>query len=144
MEFHRDIEVSWGHCDAAGIVYYPRFLDWFDECYQAMLRTAGWDQRKLRERWGILGTGVVDVSARFARPVSFSDVLRATSAMERWSGRSFTVLHRFHHCGELAVEGREVRVWLEPKAGADSAITAGRIPEEFKRSLGWTPGEEAR
>ncbi len=28
---HR-IRVEWGDCDPAGIVFYPRYFEWFDRC----------------------------------------------------------------------------------------------------------------
>ena len=28
--------VEWGHCDPAGIVFYPNYLAWFDDCTTAL------------------------------------------------------------------------------------------------------------
>ena len=28
----RTIRVQWGDCDPAGIVFYPRYFEWFDAC----------------------------------------------------------------------------------------------------------------
>ena len=70
-----EIRAHWGDCDAAGIIFYPNYFRWFDECTQALLRSVGFDQRSLREEFGIVGTAAVDASARFTAPVSFGDVL---------------------------------------------------------------------
>jgi acyl-CoA thioesterase FadM len=93
-------------------------------------------QRELRERFGIIGTGLVDASGRFLAPVTYGDTLVATSYVERWSRRSFTVYHRFDLAGTLAVEGREVRTWMK-RDGA--VVVAEPLPEEFKIRLGFDP-----
>ena len=128
---HIDIQANWGDCDAAGIIFYPNYFRWFDECTQALLRSVGLDQRSLREEFGIVGTAAVDASARFTSPVSHGDVLRATSYVERWGASSFTVYHRFERGAEvLAVEGREVRIWAKRKP--DGLLRAEPIPDAFR------------
>ena len=130
-----EIQVSWGDCDAAGIIFYPNYFRWFDECTQALLRSVGVGQRSLRDEFGIVGTAAVDASARFTAPVSYGDVLRATSFVERWGTSSFTVYHRFDREAEvMAVEGREVRIWA--KRGADGRLRAEPIPAGFRGLLG--------
>ena len=130
-----EIQVNWGDCDAAGIIFYPNYFRWFDECTQALLRSVGVDQRSLREEFGIVGTAAVDANARFTAPVSYGDLLRATSFVERWGTSSFTVYHRLDQEAEvMAVEGREVRIWA--KRGADGRLRAEPIPAAFRRLLG--------
>ena len=130
-----EIQVNWGDCDAAGIIFYPNYFRWFDECTQALLGSVGVGQRSLRDEFDIVGTAAVDASARFTAPVSYGDVLMATSFVERWGTSSFTVYHRFEREARvMAVEGREVRIWA--KRGADGRLRAEPIPEAFRRLLG--------
>ena len=96
---------------------------------------SGWNQRSLREEFGIVGTAAVDANARFTAPVSYGDLLRATSFVERWGTSSFTVYHRLDQEAEvMAVEGREVRIWA--KRGADGRLRAEPVPAAFRRLLG--------
>ena len=37
----RRIRVDWGHCDPAGIVFYPNYFRWFDQCTSALFESAG-------------------------------------------------------------------------------------------------------
>ena len=94
LEFRTRITVSWGHCDAAEIIYYPNYFEWFDQCFHGLLGAVDLDQRKLRKDFGIVGTGAVHASGQFFSPVSYGDVLDATSHVASWSERSFTVHHR--------------------------------------------------
>ena len=128
------IRASWGDCDAAGIIFYPVYFRWFDECTQALLRSVGLDQRSLRNEFGIVGTAAVDVSARFTAPVSHGDLLQTTSFVEYWGTSSFTVYHRFDREAQvMAVEGREVRIWA--KRSGDGQLRAEPIPETFRSLL---------
>ena len=38
---HKRLLVEWGDCDPAGIVFYPRYLAWFDDCTTALFLAAG-------------------------------------------------------------------------------------------------------
>ena len=130
-----EIRVNWGDCDAAGIIFYPNYFRWFDECTQALLRSVGLGQRSLRDEFDIVGTAAVDASARFTAPVTYGDVLMATSFVERWGTSSFTVYHRFDSEAQvMAVEGREVRIWA--KRGDDGRLRAEPVPEAFRSLLG--------
>lgn len=129
-----EIRANWGDCDSAGIIFYPNYFRWFDECTQALLRSVGLDQRSLRDEFGIVGTAAVDASARFTAPVSYDDVLQATSFVERWGTSSFTVYHRFdREAGVMAVEGREVRIWARREP--DGRLRTEPVPEAFRSLL---------
>jgi 4-hydroxybenzoyl-CoA thioesterase len=131
----RAIEVSWGDCDAAGIVFYPRYYAWFDACTHALLSRAGLDQRRLVAEYGVVGASLVQASARFASPATYGDVLTAESRITRVGRSSFTVSHRLALGDRLVTEGEEVRVWAEPSAEAAHGIRAAAIPAAVKARL---------
>ena len=107
----KTIEIEWGDCDAAGIVYFPRYFEWFDACTAALFKRAGFEKRSLLDRFGIVGFPVVDARARFSRPSSFGDTVVVESTVARFGRSSFDVQHRLRRGDELAVEGFETRVW---------------------------------
>ena len=107
----KTIEIEWGDCDAAGIVYFPRYFEWFDACTAALFRQAGFAKRTLLGEYGIIGFPVVDARARFARPSTFGDTVVVESRIARFGRSSFDVQHRLLRGDELAVEGSETRVW---------------------------------
>ncbi len=37
----RTIRIEWGDCDPAGIVFYPRYFEWFDACSTGLFEAAG-------------------------------------------------------------------------------------------------------
>lgn len=109
----RNIEVTWGDCDAAAVVFYPRYYEWFDACTHDLLNGAGLDHRTLREKYGLLGTPLISASAKFLGPSTYGDVIEAESFISKIADRGFTVTHRFSLRGRVVVEGEEVRVWAK-------------------------------
>src|SRR5262245_36185599 len=107
----RTISIEWGDCDAAGIVFFPRYFAWFDGCTHALFARAGLEKHGMLDAFGIVGIPVVDAHARFLAPSTFGDVVTVESRITRWGRSSFDVQHRLLRGQELAVEGFETRVW---------------------------------
>ena len=126
----RTISVEWGDCDAAGIVYFPRYFEWFDACTAALFRAAGFAKRDLLETFGIAGFPVVAARASFAKSSTFGDEVIVESTITRFGRSSFDVQHRLLRGEEVAVEGFETRVWAIHVAGMGSPLKSHPIPPE--------------
>jgi 4-hydroxybenzoyl-CoA thioesterase len=107
----REIAVEWGHCDPAGIVFYPNYLAWFDDCTSALFNAAGLPTHTLFKSHRIVGVPLVDLKVRFLVPSTFNETLRARSSVLEWKKTSFLIQHQFFKGEVLAVEGVETRVW---------------------------------
>jgi 4-hydroxybenzoyl-CoA thioesterase len=126
----RHLLVGWGHCDPAGMVFYPQYFAWFDQCTAALFAAAGMPLRDLYEAHGILGIPLVDVGARFLAPSRFGDELVAESSVMEWRRSSFLVRHRFFNAGMLAVEGTETRVWTARDPESPGRMKSRPVPQE--------------
>ena len=128
---HRHFPIEWGHCDPAGIVFNGRFFEFFDwgtwSLFEAALGVKACD---LAGAFGIVGIPLVDARARFLAPARFGDVVELTSQVKEFRRSSFDVEHRLVVRGELAVEGRETRVWASRDATDPSLIRSLPIPDE--------------
>ena len=131
----RVVEVSWGDCDASGIVFYPRYYAWFDACTHALLAGVGLGHDVLRARYGVTGTPLVQASARFRSPATYGDALVATSRVARVGRSSFTVAHRLALGDRVVVDGEETRVWAEDAGGSPPALRAAPIPDDVRARL---------
>ena len=68
------VEIQFGDCDPAGIVYYPNYFRFFDNATAAMLTAAfGRNKRSWLAHYGIAGIPMVDTGARFLKPSRFGD-----------------------------------------------------------------------
>jgi 4-hydroxybenzoyl-CoA thioesterase len=127
----RQFKIEWGHCDPAGIVFNGRFFEFFDWGTWTLFETAlGVKPQDLIGELGVI-LPLVDVSARFVAPARFGDVVELTSEISEFRRSSFDVAHRLAVGGELAVEGRESRVWAKRDDAAPSGIKALPIPEDI-------------
>ena len=77
--------VEFGDCDPAQIVFYPNFLKWMDSAARHLFVAAGvppWSD--LEAQTGIIGTPLVEVSARFVRPATYGDEIAVESWIDEW------------------------------------------------------------
>ena len=117
--------VEWGDCDPAGIVFYPRYLKWFDACTSGLFAHGGIPVQSLFKAHGIIGAPVVDLKTRFLVPSTYGDELLVRSSVLELRRSSFLIQHRLFKGEVLAVECIETRVWT----GADPDH-AGRLKSQ--------------
>ncbi len=130
--FETYFSVEWGDCDAAGIVYYPRYFDWFDRTWQRWLKAQGMTQRSLAAEFGILGTALSAADASFLAPVTYGGDI-AVSASIRWEDKRLRLEYRVMQDGRAVAEGHEVRAWV----GRDEngKLRGLPIPPAFRERL---------
>jgi 4-hydroxybenzoyl-CoA thioesterase len=127
----RQFTIEWSHCDPAGIVFNPRFFEFFDWGTWILFETAlGVKPSDLAATFGIVGIPLVDAGARFLAPARFGDVVELTSQVSEFRRSSFDVEHRLLVRGAVAVEGRETRVWAERDPADSSKIKSQPIPAD--------------
>jgi 4-hydroxybenzoyl-CoA thioesterase len=131
----REIAVEWGHCDPAGIVFYPNYLAWFDDCTSALFSAADLPTHTLFKERGIVGMPLVDLKVRFLVPSTFNEKLRARSSVLEWKKTSFLIQHQFFKGEVLAVEGVETRVWTGHDLQNPERLKSRPIPAEVIERL---------
>lgn len=125
--------VEFGDCDPAQIVFYPNYFRWMDAASLRFFHAAGvppW--REFEAQSGIIGTPLVDASARFLRPASYGDVIEVETTIEEWRGKSFVMTHVIRRGDDVLVEGREVRVFAKRHPTDPSRIQAVPPPENVR------------
>ena len=137
----RNFRIEWGQCDAAGIVFAPRYLDMFTENTIMLFEKAGLPRkREMLEQMGVVGYPMVDVSARFLRTTSYGDEVVIETAAPVFGNSSFTVDHRLLLDGTVCVECTETRVWAVPDPSRASGVRSVRVPDTvrdlFAKQLG--------
>ena len=127
----RQLTVEWSHCDPAGIVFNSRFFEYFDWGTWILFEAAlGVRPPDLAGTFGIVGLPLVDAGARFIAPARFGDMVELTSQVSEFRRSSFDVDHKLMIRGELAVEGRETRVWAGRDPANPAQIKAQPIPPD--------------
>lgn len=126
--------IEFGDCDPARIVYYPNFLRWMDAASRHFFVAAGvgsWTD--LEAATGILGTPLVDVTAKFVRPATYGEEIAVESWIHEWRGKSFVMRHVIRRGDDVLVEGEEIRVFARRHPDDPARIQAVLPPEEIRR-----------
>jgi len=130
----RTIRIEWGDCDPAGIVFYPRYFEWFDACAAALFEVAGFLKGDLVARQGMV-IPMVDTRSRFLIPSGFGDELTVETTITRFGRSSFDVQHRILKGTDLAVECSETRVWARMDPAGAGRLKSQAIPEAVIQAL---------
>ncbi len=126
------VRISWGDCDPAQIVYYPRYFAMFDTAVHELFRAAlGMPKKEWTKQHGLIGFPMVDTRARFIMPTSYGDDIVIESQVTEFRKSSFDLVHKLTKDGTLAVEGFETRVLVGPEPGRPGGIGARAIPQAF-------------
>lgn len=129
---HR-VQVHFGDCDPAGIVFFPNFSRWMDQASLAFFAACGvppW--RELEQSLGIIGTPVLETRTRFLLPASYGDALDVHTTVESWAARTFTHRHSVRRGDELICEGTEVRAFVVRDPARPGRLKAVPAPEDIR------------
>lgn len=106
------VAITWAHCDPAGLVFYARFLEFFDQSTWLLFEEVlGTNAYEIPARFDVIGFPLVDVRLRFFKPLTYGMVADIETTIREFRNSSFDVDHRLLIAGALAVEGLETRVW---------------------------------
>jgi YbgC/YbaW family acyl-CoA thioester hydrolase len=129
------IRVRWSESDPAGIVFYPRFFEWFDLATDSLFVSLGLPWADLFPEHGIVGVPILECGARFDSPVGYGDEVRIRSAVTEVGTKTFRVDHEVWVADRRCVTGFEVRAWVPRPRGPGERLAAAVIPDEVARRL---------
>jgi 4-hydroxybenzoyl-CoA thioesterase len=136
------VQVGWGDCDPAGIVFYPRFYAWMDTVSHVLAREMGIPREAMIQPSSeMLGFPVVGAQAQFLTPARMDDVLEVRTWVARIGRTSLSLRHeivRLETDGELTpiANGREDRVFIaHGPDGLQSRELTSRMREALERFL---------
>lgn len=129
------VQVEWGDCDPARIVFYPRYFAWVDAAGHHMLGGAGLHHDVLAQRYGVRGLVLGRVGMDFKTTAMFGDVLEIESTVARIGGASFEIAHTIRRDDTTILTGQETRIWAVEDPDSPVGIAARKIPEEVRAVL---------
>jgi len=129
---HR-VEVCFGDCDPAGIVFFPNFSKWMDTASLAFFMACGvppW--RELVKTRGIIGTPLLEIHTRFLKPATYGETIEIHTNVEEWAIKTFRHRHVVRRGDDILCEGTEVRAFCQRDPANPDRIKAIPIPEDIK------------
>lgn len=133
------VQVRWGDVDAAGIVFYPRFYEWYDYGCEALFASLGMPWPEAFPRYGIVGVPIVESGSRFASPARYGDMLTIHSLVAWVKDKTFRMEYEIAAGDRRCAEGFEVRAWVKRPSAAGERLEAVPIPGDVARRLRGAP-----
>jgi 4-hydroxybenzoyl-CoA thioesterase len=132
VHVHR-VDVHFGDCDPAGIVFFPNFSRWMDEASLAFFMACGvppW--RELAKTRGIVGTPLLEIHTKFYKAATYGETIEVHTRVDEWSAKTFRHRHQVRRGDDLLCEGTEVRAFVTRDPTNPDRIKAIVIPEDIK------------
>jgi 4-hydroxybenzoyl-CoA thioesterase len=132
----RQIRVQWGDCDPAGIVFYPRYFEWFDACTILLFEKAtGMTKIEMLERYKGAGLALLEARATFKIASHYGQDLEIETRIAEFRRSSFLVEHKVTKLGDLALEGFETRLWTERDPSDPRRIKSAPMPPDIRAAF---------
>jgi 4-hydroxybenzoyl-CoA thioesterase len=128
-----EVEIMFGDCDPAGIVFFPNFSKWMDASSLNFFVQCGvptW--RELYKTTGIIGTPLLEINTRFVSPATYGQRLRIHTSIQEWRGKAFIQKHIVKRDETLICEGTETRAFCIRHPDDPDRIKAIPVPENIK------------
>lgn len=128
-----EVEVMFGDCDPAGIVFFPNFSKWMDASSLNFFVKCGvppW--RELIKTRGIVGTPLLEINTKFMRPATYGERLQIHTSVVEWREKVFIQKHVVMRGEDVLCEGLETRAFVIHPPENPDRIKAIPVPEDIK------------
>ena len=128
-----EVQVQFGDCDPAGIVFFPNFSRWMDAASLHFFMACGvlpW--RELVKTTGIVGTPLLEINTKFMRPATYGETIQIHTSVAEWRAKVFIQKHLVMRGDTLLCEGLETRAFVIHPPGEPDRIKAIPVPEDIK------------
>ena len=129
------VKVRWSEADPAGIVFYPRFFEWFDLASEALFESLGLPWPVIFPKYRIVGVPIVESGARFTSPVRYGDEVAIRSTVAEVREKTFRMEHEVLVGATHCATGFEIRAWVAVPDEPGGRLRARPVPEEVARRL---------
>ena len=127
----REVQIQWGDCDPANIVYYPRYFAMFDDSTSTLFEVAGFSKQDLVRKYGLVGIPMVDTRSKFYIPSTYGDWITIETKIESIKRSSFEVKHNVYKGADLAIEAFETRVLVGRDPANPEKLKSAPFPAEM-------------
>ena len=129
----RIVRVQWGDCDPAGIVFYPRYFEWFDASTILLFEKAtGMTKIRMLEKYNGAGLALLEARAVFKVASQYGEDLQIETQVTEFRRSSFFVQHKVTKGDVLALEGFETRLWTVRDAADKNRLRSAPVPPEVR------------
>lgn len=108
------LEVRWGECDPAGIVYHPAYIDWFSVARMHFLRDNGIQYMTTFHDNGIVLV-VLEAHCRYRKTLRAEDEVRIEARMAELTRTRIQMKYKVYNqqTGDLCAEGETWHAYVD-------------------------------
>ncbi|MEJ2639504.1 MAG: thioesterase family protein [Desulfosarcinaceae bacterium] len=134
MQFKTERNIMWGDLDALGIVFYPRYSEWFDSNVHQFFIAAGVSQMESLQQQGLI-FGLVETNCQFHHPGRYDDRITIATHLTAIGSKTLDLAHRIvsEQTQTLMVTSTERRICL--KVSDVNTLRAAVIPQAVRHRL---------
>ncbi len=129
------LDLRFGDCDPAGIVYFPRYFDFFHQAMETWFPAGlgfGYDEFvRVRK----LGFPAVHSEADFERPSRFGEQIEIHQRVTRLGRSSLGFAYEVHGGGQRRATGRSVCVVMDLAPASPGHGKAVAMPEDLRARI---------
>jgi 4-hydroxybenzoyl-CoA thioesterase len=138
----RQLQIEWGQCDPAGIVFFPRYFEMFDAATAALFAAAtSISKAQMIADYDIIGIPMIKSEASYAAPCRFGDAIEIVTRITSIGRSSIAIEHRLSRGADVSVEAREWRVWTGRNAAG--VLASMEIPAAVRSALATSISRES-
>ena len=130
---HRNIEVEWGDCDPADIVYFPNYFSWFDSGLMHHFASVGLPKKELLARYGLTGWPLLETKARFMKPSTYGETIVLETEIVKFGRTSFDIDYRIKRGADTADRMFGEARTRRPRSRDGQARSRSRSPTRSRR-----------
>ena len=138
--------IMWGDLDALGIVFYPRYYEWFDGSAHQFFEAIGIPHDRLWKDHGIV-FGLAETQCRYLRAGRYHQRIKILTRLQNLNMRGLTLEHHIIGAedGQSMIVGTEKRICMDAKNPLKLKVAT--IPEmvyqTLQKALADNPGTDA-
>ena len=132
----RIVRIQWGDCDPAGIVFYPRYFEWFDASSILLFEKAtGLTKIRMLEKYGGAGLALLEARAVFKIASHYGEDLQIETRITEFRRSSFFVQHKVTKKDLVALEGFETRLWTVRDPADPTRLKSAPMPPKIRQAF---------
>jgi len=128
-----EVEIMFGDCDPAGIVFFPNYSKWMDASSLNFFVKCGvptW--RELVKTTGIIGTPLLEITTKFMRPATYGERIQIHTSIHEWREKVVIQKHVVMRGDTVLCEGFETRAFCIKHPDDPDRIKAVPVPADIK------------
>jgi 4-hydroxybenzoyl-CoA thioesterase len=130
----KEIQIEWGHCDPARVVFNPRYFEWIDAA-DMQLVTSCFDAVQDTANPRFAGIPLLANKANFKAPARYGETIILHSRVVKVGAAVITMSHVFARDDMVLVECEETRAWTIADPDNEGELKAHPIPESVRARL---------